>query len=867
MKKINTSGGLFSPRLKSARSHPHPLILLPAPVFILIVSLIILTGRILLHIKSHQIDDLPAYHLTHYLAPYLANDPNSTPPPVILLGRIIEPPEYFSKRVRLQLEVQKIILPRQNIMTHGIVQLSWQNPKTRCQFYDTVQATVNLRLPQDYKNPGGFSYSSYLAQRGIFAIGSIRTLSLYKEAKIIPWSKLILRTLYRFRTLASEQIEHSLPKTEASLLQAMLLGERHKVSGRIMELFSEAGTIHLVSISGFHLTALALALFFTLSGILRTLPSCLLEPLSCLIRPSRLAALLSIVLIVFYTIMTGGRTPTIRAAIMVSAYFLALLVERKKSFYRPLWLAALAILLWQPEALFRLDFQLTFLASAGIIFTFDYLSAYRSYPASLRYPASLGSHLSRILKHLAEYLFFSFTLSLVAFIMTSPLTAYAFNLISPIGILTNLAAIPLASGTLYAGFAGLILLPLWPALSRYLLRLAAFLTRLILSLSTTAASCTRGFCYLPSPPKMAIAAIYSGLILLAILLHLLRGKMASVRKRACLLIFLLLLAAFLIPLILLRLVGNKPLAPAAPAHKLLTATFLDVGRGDACVIKTAGGKYILIDGGGSYNHYEFDFGRRVVAPYLWHERAAHLDLVILSHPHPDHLNGLLFILKHFSVGQVWKTKERSNNREYSLFEEIIQRKKIPVRIMTEGEEVELDGVLFQILAAGNLPDLPKNIKNTKIAFREENNRSLVLKLCWRQVSFLFTGDIEARAEKHLLPLGDRLRSTLIKVPHHGSRSSSSLPFLHLVAPQVAIFSGRRYGRQQFPHPKIVDRYQKLGCLIYRTDRDGAITVETDGVECRFLTYAKVFENMAGYPSWLKISSDYSDYSQQSPTSD
>ena len=231
----------------------------------------------------------------------------------------------------------------------------------------------------------------------------------------------------------------------------------------------------------------------------------------------------------------------------------------------------------------------------------------------------------------------------------------------------------------------------------------------------------------------------------------------------------------------------------------------------------------MIDGGGTYDN-EFDIGRYVVAPYLWSKKIKKIDLVILSHPHPDHLHGLLFILKNFTVAQIWKTKEGSNSAGYKLFEKITRKKRIPIRHMVGGDQFKMDSILMEILGPdGRLSPLIHSQKT----YREENNRSLVLKLSYHQVSFLFTGDIEWEAEKQLLELGQKLQSTILKVPHHGSSRSSSSPFLRMVSPQVAIFSARKYGNQLFPHSQTLARYQNLPCRIYRTDLDGAITIATD----------------------------------------
>jgi len=801
MNKI-TSGGVSPIRSKLLRSQIRPFILL-----ILLSPLFIYLGAISLHTGFDQIDDRLPHRLTHYLA----QDPNSINLLITLEGRIIEPPENFTRKTRLHLKVQKIILPQQNIMTSENVRLTWYNPKIRCQFYDTVKVTAKLQAPQDYKNPGGFSYSDYLSQKNIYLTGNIKSLALCNVAKTIPLPMLILRWIYKFRFRISEYIGNTTSPPDSNLLQAILLGEKHRVPNQIKDLFSEAGTVHLLSISGFHLTILALAAFFCIRLFLRALPDRLFETLSCLIRPSRLAALLSIPLVIFYTILTGCRTSTIRACIIVILYFLSLLFERRKSLWRPLIIAAFCLLLWHPSSIFMADFQLTFLVSGAVIFMLEYLFA----PPPLSPPPH--SFFQRILIFLRRSFLLSFCLSLAAFIMASPLTAYLFNLISPVEIFTNLAAIPLVAGILYTGLGAILAIPFCPGLSHALFRFGAILGRLITSLNASAASLPRAFFYLPSPPKTSVFIIYGCIVISALFLRHWTKNFPPASK-----------IKFLIPTLIFFLVLiSLLLTPSSrrPVPNGLTVTFLDVGKGDACVIQTPKGEHILIDGGGSYNHDEFDFGHSVIAPYLWHEKIDKLDLVVLTHPHPDHLNGLLFILKNFTVTRIWKTKARSGYREYRLFEKIIREKMIPVRTPVIGEQSDMNDILLEVLADGNFLNLPIR---SRMGFREENNRSLVLKLSYRNISFLFTGDIESKAEKSLLALGKKLRSTILKVPHHGSRYSSSLPFLQMVLPQVAVFSARSYGKQRFPHPVALDRYQKLPCPIYRTDLDGAITIETDG---------------------------------------
>jgi len=755
---------------------------------------------------------VPSHRLTNYLTQNL----NSTKPPISIIGRLVKPPEYFYKKTRLHLAVQKIMPPGQNLMTSGIIRLDWYNPKKTCQYYDTVQVKARLKLPHDYNNPGCFPYSNYLRQKGIFATGYIKDLCLLTPAKKIPWSKQILRRIYQLRKDISKNIEGVTSGPESHLMQAILLGERQKLSKHIKSTFSEAGVAHLLSISGLHLSILAMAAFFCLKFIFHVLPDKWFEILTWFGKPTNLAALLSIPFIIFYTLLTGNKISTIRASIMIIAYFFSLLLEKEKGLWQPLLLAGFCILLWQPEALFMANFQLTFLATGGILFVLEYLP-HHPLVSTTRGPA-------RFLLRSKEYFLSSLYMSLMALFITSPLIAYYFNLISPAGIITNLLAVPLMSILLCLGLSSIILFQIWSFPAILLFRFETWLCYLINRFSASVTKIPLAFFYVPSPSKIHLLIIYGIMATFLIIFCQWNPKSPLVKKN----LFLIgILAGFFFLLFFCT-------RPSPSVIKNMRVTFLDVGKGDACFIQTPGGKNILIDGGGTYNN-EFDIGRYVVAPYLWSKRVKKIDLIILSHPHPDHLHGLLFILKNFKVSQIYKTKERSDSAGYKIFEDITREKKIPIRHTAKGDQFIMGNILMEVLGPD---DRLSPLINLKTSNREENNRSLVLKISYQQVSFLFTGDIEREAEKDLLEFGKKLHSTILKVPHHGSRNSSSDPFLQRVLPQAAIFSARKYGDLLFPHPETLARYQNLPCRIYRTDLDGAITVVTDGVNFTITTQNK-----------------------------
>jgi competence protein ComEC len=260
----------------------------------------------------------------------------------------------------------------------------------------------------------------------------------------------------------------------------------------------------------------------------------------------------------------------------------------------------------------------------------------------------------------------------------------------------------------------------------------------------------------------------------------------------------------------------------------LQVTFLDVGHGDASFIRFPQGTTMLIDGGGSYRD-DFDIGERVVAPFLWHQRVRQVDYVMASHPHPDHAKGLGAILRDFRVREFWDNGAREPSAWYNALRQTAIDRRIYRDLSVTGLEARtVDGVRLELLHPSAAFPPPPERRRRVGEDHGENNRSLVLKLTYGAISVLFTGDIEQEAEHFLLGSGHDLTATILKVPHHGSRTSSTEAFVRSVNPRAAVFSVQRDGRFGHPHPAVVERYSTLGTRIFRTDRDGAITLRTDG---------------------------------------
>jgi competence protein ComEC len=264
-------------------------------------------------------------------------------------------------------------------------------------------------------------------------------------------------------------------------------------------------------------------------------------------------------------------------------------------------------------------------------------------------------------------------------------------------------------------------------------------------------------------------------------------------------------------------VGRRP--PEADGR--LHLSVLDVGQGDCLVVRTPRGRTWLVDVGGSFDG-RFDVGEAVVAPYLWSLGVRRIEGIVVTHAHPDHAGGVPFLLRAFDVGEVWEGVRPLHDPGYERLEEALQEAAVTRRSIGRGRHEQWDGVAVDVLGpSGGAPPL-----------RTRNDDSVVLLLTLGEVRLLLTGDIEGRAEAGLSPG----KVTLLKVPHHGSRSSSTPSFLAGTAPPLAVVSVGRRSRFGHPHQDVLARYHQRGTRLFRTDRDGTVDVSTEGHAVRVSTW-------------------------------
>ncbi|MGA1791811.1 MAG: DNA internalization-related competence protein ComEC/Rec2, partial [bacterium] len=739
--------------------------------------------------------------------------------PCTITGRIYRPRIDFMNKERIYVAVESIRpdVSGNSMPVTGRVIINIYDLETNLAYGARIRVKTKLRSPAGFRNDPTFDYKKYLQRQGIYAVGSVskkeRIERLDREkSERDPFGK-----IFRLREKAGHLATDTIEKEEAAaLFSALILGDRGRIDNETRKAFQHTGTAHLLAVSGLHLGFVLLFWIIFIRSLKRIIPVSWMKGISHIAPYTRTMSLFALFPLFFYTLLTGTRLSTLRAFVMIALYLVAFFFDRLKDYYTTLVWAALIILIWKPLSLFAIDFQFTFTATWGVIFYLQHRPALFTHNPGMRKGMDL------------------LLISLTAVLVTAPLSILYFHYLSPAGILITPVMIPFLSIIIPAGLIATILMPISQWLSRILMLCCGSGMYILIKGLRFLGSLPWLFFPIPSPPLRAIWFFYISLGLLA--WGLSGNKSRLVRY----------IGIFFIVLTSVIILYGSTLYRGMPRAKDIygtediyrygmEVTFMDVGKGDAALIRLPTGQDIILDGGGTYDR-AFDIGEMVLTPYLWSKGVRKIRAVALSHPHPDHLNGLFAILREFPVAEVWVTPQTSKDKRYQEFSELIREKGIPERVLQAGDQIRLGpGLNIYCLH----PHESSNIYSPRGENSWVNNHSMVLRIVYDEVSILFTGDIEKEAERHLVKKlrPSDLSSTILKAPHHGSKNSGSSSFLNAVRPEITVISTRKQSWYPMPAPSTMKRLEALPTRIYRTDLEGAVTITTNGKSYQISTWA------------------------------
>ncbi len=617
---------------------------------------------------------------------------------------------------------------------------------------DKISAEGKIKFIINYKNPGQIDTATRLKSDGITARMSAGKNGVeIEQVEGSFWIK-FLRFVAAIREHYKESMAGVMSKEDAAAIFAMLFGGYAGLNPELVEDFVTTGIVHILSVSGSHMSLLAAA----------TAALCLLLKL-----PRWLTLILGIFVIGTYTFLSGMLPQVVRSAFMGILVFVGTALQYETISARFLTLTALGMLINQPLLIFDISFQLSFASTAGLLYIAPDLRIFmRELPRWFSTPAAM---------------------TLSAQIASLPIIIWYFNQVSLSSVFANVFVMPLLEIVIVGGLLGGLVALIIPFLGKIFFVAESLIFG-------AGADLNKLFANLPfSAVQVPTLGLAAGFIY----------YLALIFRRAEILFLLIILLA----------------VNFFKAGGDLEVSFVDVGQGDCCVVITPNRKCLIFDTGG-VREKTFDVGGRVVIPYLKHENIFSVDTIFLSHVHEDHSGGAGTIIKKMPVREIITANESKS--EYAAVFGISPQKLNNLRAGSQGEIFKIDGVEIKILYA------PKVGTGNEI--------SNVYKISYGAVSFLITGDLVKEIEADILRQNINVQSTVLKVAHHGSKTSSSEEFLKAVNPKVAVICVGYGNNFNHPRAEVLENLEKVNAKIYRTDKDGLIKFKTDGKNLTVKTF-------------------------------
>lgn len=789
---------------------------------------------------------------------------------VEITGTLERAPETAPDGAFLTLRVQQIEFNRDALDANGVVWLfiaargkaaSAEFENLRLRRGTRVRVMTTLERADRYRNPGVGTLTEFLERKNYDAIGAVKS-SLLVETLGEAWAFPPLRWLDLWREVLLSRMRTLFSPPTAGVLAASLLGNRHFLTGDAAERFRDGGTFHVLVISGMHMTfigglMLAVARFLTKHRFWQF--------------ASALTVLWS------YTLMVGAELSVVRAAVTFSFVALAPVLHRRADPLNAVGASALLLLVWRPKDLFDPSFQLTFLSVLAIVALgwplIERLRSIGAWRPTRRTPCPPGGPrwlvrlsqllywderlwrtemkknifryrlrkqvsprlLSLLLRHTLAALVISASVQLTLL----PLLVLYFHRVSVASLLLNVVVGALMALLSLVSLAALALALIFEYTAAPVVQLAEYLNWLMTHSVDPFLGWNLAATRLPEytgKPAALYAFYYLPLVTLVVALN--RWDALAPEKRTALQQTLFTTCAAVSLLLCVLLIVCHPWSERLHSN-VLEISFLDVGQGDAALVVLPDRTVVLIDGGGrpriaargddeeSFEPDRRSIGETVVSEYLWRRGLSRVDYLIATHADADHMQGLVDVARNFRVRGALLARTPAGNGEYRRFAAALGHKGVPVVLVGAGDVLRAEGVEISVL-------WPRLLDNNAAA--SGNDSSLVLMLRHGQRRALLTGDVEAAVERQLLAQNEDLRCDIVKVAHHGSRTSSTARFVENARASLAVISVGHTSPYGHPAPEVVERWRKTGAQVLTTGQSGTVTVTTDGSDLRLQTF-------------------------------
>ena len=669
------------------------------------------------------------------------------------------------------------------------------------EYGDKVILQGEFRKGNEQRNTGGFDYQLYLKSINIYGTLNVESYETISSDNV-NW---IEKSINKIKLTITENIEKVLEKEEEQIVKGLILGDTTVLEEELKEKFQVANISHVLAVSGMHIIYIIMGIEMLLKKLLG----------------KRNVRYVVITGLIFYMSITGFTSSIVRAGIMGIMNVVAFLVYKKNDIWTSMAISLEIILIQNPYAITGVGLQLSYLGTIGIILFSKNIKQYLDNIKWIKNNIRIkrNKRISKIVENLKDMI--SVTLS--AQFMIFPIMLYHFNMIGIYFVITNILVSVIIGPIMFLSIIFIFVSFIHLQISQHISIFLSFGIKCLIQISNLA-NLPFSKIYVSTPSILGIIIYYIFIFssnqiyiiytnkylnstkrrfknLIALMKYKLYEEKKKIRKMYQKIlrernVKALIVKTYKVIFLIIFLIG------ICQFPKNLEIHFLDVGQGDSCFIITPEQKTILIDGGGNTSN-TFDVGKETLIPYLLDKGYTKLDYVFISHFDQDHVGGILSILQELKVGQVFISKQGEKSENYETFLELVNEKKINVQEVKAGDKVTIGDITFHVLWP-----IEKQIEENIL-----NNNAMVMKLQYRSFSMLFTGDIEEIAEKKILHIYkndlDILQSSVLKVAHHGSKSSSTEEFLKAVNGEVAIIGVGE--NNMFGHPSnvVLERLQSF----------------------------------------------------------
>ena len=669
------------------------------------------------------------------------------------------------------------------------------------EYGDIISFKGEFQEPSKKRNYGGFDYKNYLKTLKIYGTIKLENGEVLEKNK----GNILISFSNKISNSVKEKIYDLLNEREANLLIGLLLGDDDNIDNDIEEAFKISSLSHILAVSGMQVTYIITAMYFIFNNILG----------------KRKTKIVIIIILIFYTILTGFSPSIVRASIMGILIMGAGLFYRKNDIWNSIAISLLLMLIYNPFLITNVGLQLSYLGTIGIILlNKTFLKMFNKIKFE-KY--ILNRKIINIVSKIIEIL----TVTISASIAVFPIMLYNFNLFGTYFLITNLLASIIIGPITIFGTVIVIISFIFLKLGKmFSIFLEIFLNILVLVSNFSKLPFSK--IYITTPKIFMIIFYYVLIIVFNYIYKIYHNRnlsLTQMRFRNLIALYKYKIKEiynnkksrkkFLSVLILIVFCFN--ICNFFIIKRELKIYFVDVGQGDSTFIVTPKKETILIDGGGSLGT-DFDVGESTLLPYILDRGYKKIDLMFVSHFDQDHIGGLFKILEELKVKKVCISKQEEDSENYQKFLNIVKEKNIQVLVVKIGDKIVLDkNLYFDILWPKD-----KQIEENKL-----NNNAIVMKLNYNNFSMMFTGDIEKKAEEEIIETYKNskiLESDILKVAHHGSKTSTTDEFLSRVKPKIALIGVGKDNMFNHPSNTTIEKLENMGIKIYRTDLNGEISI-------------------------------------------